>query len=214
MTRRETITRYARDCLEGKIPACRKHKNFCKRLLRDFEKFDNDPDFPYYWDEAGAEEIVRWFALLRHSKGELSGQPISLTPWQQSHLCQLYGWKRKADNRRRFKKMFIEASRKNGKSQENGGIALYECAVTSTKNNELNEIYTAGSKREQSLIVFEEADLMLRGSPLRRKFNITKSMIKHIKTGSYIKALSKDDRKSGDGSNPACLILDGRTCRV
>ena len=208
MTRREIITRYARDCLEGKIPACRKHKNFCKRLLRDFEKFDNDPEFPYYWDESEAEKIVQWFALLRHSKGELAGQPIVLNEWQQANVCQLYGWKRKENNRRRFKKLFIEVSRKNAKSQMLSGIALYECACTSSKNGEVAEIYTAGSKREQSLIVFEEADLMLRGSSLRRKFNITKSMIKHIKTGSYIKALSKDDRKSGDGSNPALLILD------
>ena len=115
MTRREIITRYARDCLEDKIPACRKHKNFCKRLLRDFEKFDNDPDFPYYWDESEAEKIVQWFALLRHSQGELAGQPINLTNWQQSHLCQLYGWKRKSDGRRRFKKFFIEVARKNAR---------------------------------------------------------------------------------------------------
>ena len=49
---------------------------------------------------------------------------------------------------------------------------------------------------------------MLRGSPLRQKFDIKRDEIKHAKTGSFIKALSKEDGKSGDGTNPAGLIID------
>ena len=208
MTRKEIITLYAKDCINDKIPSCVKHKNACRRWLRDIKKSMTDPNYPYYWDEHGAENIVRWFHLLRHSKGELAGQPIDLTPWQQFHLCQLYGWKRKRDNRRRFKKMFIEVSRKNAKSQELSGLLLYEISVTSTKNMDLAEAYTAGAKRQQSLICFSEAKLMLNGSPLQKKFQCTNQQIKHIKTGSFIKALSKDDGKNGDGSNPAALVLD------
>lgn len=208
MTRKKIIIDYARDCINDKIKSCKKHKDACRRLLNDFKKEQNNPDYPYYWDEEEAEKIVQWFEFLRHSKGELSGTPIYLTPWQQFHLCQLYGWKKKSDKRRRFKKMFIEVSRKNAKSQELAGIALYECAITSTKNQEINEIYTAGTKRDQSKIVFSEADAMLKGSPIRKKFKITKSSITHDKSGSFIKALSKDDGKNGDGSNPSLLILD------
>ena len=99
-------------------------------------------------------------------------------------------------------------ARKNAKSQEEAGVALYEISVIATKNQETYEVYTAGVKRDQSKIVFNEADLMLRGSPLRDKFKITRDAITHVKTGSFIKALSKDDGKSGDGTNPAGLILD------
>lgn len=208
MTRREIITHYARDCLNDRTPACVKHKNACERFLRDIKRMETEPDYPYYWDEEGAESIVSWFKNLRHSKGELAKQPINLTPWQQFHLCQLYGWKRKKDNRRRFKKMFIEVSRKNAKSQELAGIILYEMSVTATKNGELAEIYTAGTKSQQSRICFQEAGLMLQGSKLRPKFKITKSSIEHIKTGSYVKPLSKDDGRNGDGTNPAVLVLD------
>ena len=208
MTRKEIITLYAKDCINNKIPSCVKHKNACRRWLRDIKKSMTDPNYPYYWDEAGAENIVRWFHLLRHSKGELAGQSIDLTPWQQFHICQLYGWKRKTDGRRRFKKMFIEVSRKNAKSQELAGITLYEISVTSTKNQELAETYTAGTKRDQSKIVFDECGLMLRGSPLQKKFKVTNQKVEHIKTQSFIKALSKDDGRNGDGSNPAVLVLD------
>lgn len=210
MTRMEIIKDYAEKCVSGEIIACVKHKNACKRALRDFKRAETDDNYPYYWDEAAAELIVSWFKNLRHSKGELAGQPINLTEWQQFHLCQLYGWKRKTDGRRRFKKMFIEVSRKNAKSQELAGITLFEISATSTKNNEVAEAYTAGVKRDQSKIVLNEAALMLKGSRLRPKFRVTKSRIEHIKTGSFIRPLSKDDGRngSGDGSNPSCLVID------
>lgn len=207
-TRKQIILQYAKDCISGKIPSCEKHKWACMRAIRDFEKADSDPDYPYYWDEAGADSIVLWFTNLYHSKGELAKTPIYLTPWQQFHLCQVYGWKRKKDGRRRFKKMFIEVARKNAKSQELAGLVLYEISMTSTKNGELAETYTAGTKREQSQIVFKECKLMLDGSRLKAKFKITNNMIEHKKTGSFIKALSKDDGKNGDGTNPAVLVLD------
>ena len=210
MTRMEIIKDYAEKCVSGEIIACVKHKNACKRALRDFKRAETDDNYPYYWDEAAAELIVSWFKKLRHSKGELAGQPINLTEWQQFHLCQLYGWKRKTDGRRRFKKMFIEVSRKNAKSQELAGITLFEISATSTKNNEVAEAYTAGVKRDQSKIVFNEAALMLKGSRLMPKFRVTKSRIEHIRTGSFIRPLSKDDGRngSGDGSNPSCLVID------
>lgn len=197
--RKNIILRYAANCIADAIPSCEKHKNACRRAISDFAKAESNPDYPYYWDEEAADQIVNWFALLRHSKGELAGRPIELIDWQQFHLCQLYGWRRKVDKKRRFRKMFIEVARKNAKSQELAGVLLFEIAATSTKNGELAEAYTAGTKRDQSKIVFEECDLMLRGSPLRKKFKITKYQIEHIKTRSRIRPLSKDDGKSGDG---------------
>lgn len=204
----EQIKNYAKKCISGEIISCKKHKWACERFLRDAEKFETDPEYPYYWNEEAAQSIVDWFALLRHSKGILAGKPILLTEWQRFRICQLYGWRKKKNGMRRFKKAFTEVARKNAKSQEEAGIALYEISVTATKNREVCEVYTAGVKRDQSKIVFNEADLMLRGSPLRKKFDVTKVMITHTKTGSFIKPLSKEDGKSGDGTNPAALIVD------
>lgn len=203
----DEIGKYCNECISGKIISGKKHKWACERFLRDAEKMGL-PDYPYYWDEEAAQNIVDWFALLRHSKGVLAGEPIRLTDWQKFRICQLYGWKRKRDGRRRFKKSFTEVARKNAKSQEEAGIALYEISVMATKNEETYEIYTAGVKRDQSKIVFNEAGLMLRGSPLLEKFKANRDIIVHRKSGSFIKALSAEDGKKGDGTNPAGLILD------
>lgn len=207
MTVKNRLIRYATDCISGKVISCKKHKQACSRFLRDVKR-EESGEASFYWDDQEAQKIIKWFSLLRHSKGVLAGKPIKLTDWQQFHLCQLYGWRRKEDGYKRFKKSFIEVARKNAKSQEEAGVALYEISVQATKNKEVYEYYTAGVKRDQSKIVFEEAKLMLNGSPLRKKFKLTNNAITHVKTGSYIKALSKEDGKTGDGTNPAGLIVD------
>jgi len=211
MTIQEQLIQYANDCINGINPSGKKHIQACKRYLNDLKKIGCNVlahPFPYIWNEEEAQGIVDWFSYLKHSKGVLAGQPIILTPWQRFDLCQIYGWRNKDTGYKRFKKSFIEVGRKNAKSQEEAGVALYEIAVQSTKNGEVYEFYTAGVKREQSRIICNEADLMLMGSELRCKFKITNTIIKHIKTGSYIKALCKEDGKKGDGTNPAGLILD------
>lgn len=219
MTILSELIQYAQNCLEDKkvseyedYISCRKHKQACGRFLNDIKRSEArntlDSPFPFIWDDEEAEKIIVWFSLLKHSKGDLAGQPIILTDWQKFVLCQIYGWRHEETGRKRFKQSFVEVGRKNAKSQMEAGVALYEISTQSTKNGEVYEYYTAGVKRDQSKIIVNEAKLMLRGSPLRSKFKITRDLIEHRKTGSYLKALCKEDGQKGDGTNPAGLILD------
>ena len=212
MTIREELIDYAEKCVSGEEISGKKHKWACQRFLRDCQKEEVSnvlaEEWPYYWDEAEAEKIVEWFSMLRHSKGDLARQPIVLTVWQKFNLCQLYGWREKATGYKRFKQSFTEVGRKNAKSQMQAGVALYEISVMATRNQENYEYYTAGTKRDQSKIILNEAKLMLNGSPLKPLFKITRDSVVHRKTGSFIKALSKEDGQNGDGTNPAGLILD------
>ena len=207
MTIKQELITYAKRCISGKIISCTKHNWACQRFLDDLKR-SGQKDCPFVWNEKEAQKIVTWFSYLRHSKGVLAGKPIDLITAQKFDLCQIYGWQKKGTNLRRFNKSYTQKARKNAKSQEQAGVALYEMSCIAAKNHEVNECYCAGTKSEQSKKVFDEAGLMLRGSPLALKFNCSKSEIRHKKTGSYLKPLSKDDRKNGDGSNPALLILD------
>ena len=215
MTIREELKDYCQKCISDvriseyeDYISCTKHKQAAKRFLKDIAEEENSPTYPFYFSEEDAKNIVEWFRMLHHSKGVLAGQPIELTIWQKFILCQLYGWRRKKDGLKRFKKLFVEVARKNAKSQMIAGVMLYEIAVSATRNGEVYEAYTTGVKREQSKIVFKEADLMLRGSPLRKKFKITRDLISHIKTESSLKMLCKEDGKKGDGTNIAILCVD------
>ena len=203
MTILEELKQYAYDCIDDKIVSCKKHKWACERFLKDIQK----ENYKYRWNEEKAEKIVKWFTYLRHSKGILAGQPIMLTTWQKFILCQIYGWEDDAGIRR-FKKAFTEVASKNAKTQMQAGSLLYEISVVATKNTEIAETFCAGTKREQSKLLFNEAQNMLRGSVLSPKFKITRDKIIHIKTNSFLASLSKQDGKNGDGTNPAVLVLD------
>ena len=184
------LTEYSKKCISGEIISCQKHKWACQRFLRDVEK--SKGGWLYYWDEKEAEKIVKWFSYLRHCKGILAGKPIILTTSQKFSLCQIYGWRRKKDGYRRFKISFKEVARKNAKTQEEAGVVLYEIATQSVKYGEILETYCAGTKRDQSKLLFNEC----------------KNMLSHIKTNSFLKPLSKEDGQKGDGTNPAVLVLD------
>ena len=118
---KEELINYCNKCLNDvrisefeDYISCYKHKRACIRLLDDFKR-ENTEDFPYYWDEEQAQKIVNWFALLRHSKGELAGQPIILNTWEKFVVCQIYGWHKVDNDRRRFTKSFVEVARKNAR---------------------------------------------------------------------------------------------------
>lgn len=201
---REELINYANDCISGKIISCEKHKWACERYLKDIK----NTEFEFYWNEEEAQRVVKWFSYLRHSKGVLAKQPIILTTWQKFLICQIYGWREKTTNRKRFKTGFIEVARKQAKSQMQAGMILYEMSVQSVKNQEIYETYCAGTKREQSKIIFNECKNLLKGSPLASKFKLKNAEITHRKTGSFLRPLSKEDGKKGDGTNPAVLVLD------
>lgn len=204
---KKDLIKYANLCIQNKIISCKNHKLACERFLYDIKR-PVDKKFNFYWDEEEARKIVKWFTFLKHSKGELANTPIILTEWQKFFLCQLYGWRENETGYKRFKNFFQLVGRKNAKSQMQAGICLYEVSTQSVKNNESYEIYTAGVKKDQSLLIVNEAKLMLAGSVLNTKFKQKNNFIEYIPTNSFIKALSKEDGKTGDGTNPAVLILD------
>lgn len=209
---KQELVQYANDCISGVILSGIKHIQACKRFLDDIKRSESrnvsSERFCFVWNENEARKIVKWFSYLKHSKGTLSGQFIHLTQWQKFCLCQIYGWRDVDTGYKRFSSSFIEVARKNAKSQMEAGVILYEMSTQSVKNQEIYECYCAGTKRDQSKIIFDEAQNLLRDSPLRSKFKITRDRITHIKTGSFLKALCKEDGRKGDGTNPAVLVLD------
>lgn len=205
MTILEELIKYSNEVINGKIIACKKNIKACKRFLKDIERSKTDT-FDYYWDEHEAQKIVQWFRYLKHTKGVLAGEPIELLTVQRFEICNIYAWKRKDNQYRRFKKAYIQKARKNAKSQEEAGMGLYEL---SARGESAAEIYCGATKKDQAKIVWKEADLMMT-KPLRKRIEVKKSIteIIHKKSNSVMKVLSKDDGKKADGFNPQMAIID------
>ena len=150
------------------------------------------PKTAYYFDQAAADRAVDFFPrFLRHSKGEWAGQPINLVPWQERIIRDVFGWKR-PDGTRRYRRVYIEVPRKNGKSTMLSGLGIYLLAADGEAGA---EIYSVAGDREQARIVFDAAKQMVVDSPtLQEKagLEVYRSSIVRQSTSSSYKVLSSD----------------------
>ncbi len=196
---------YSQASLSEEIPACQKHKWACQRFLNDLDRQGTD-DFPYIFVPENALHFLNWMKLFRHRKGVLVGQRIDPHIIQKFVFGNIYGWAHRDTGYRRFNKAYWQVGRKNAKSQSLSCVGSYELMVLGEGTS---EVYCAATKTDQAKIVWEETEAMLNAcQELKGKFKVAYSRIVHKKTGSAMRALSKEDRKSGDGFNPQCGIID------
>lgn len=203
---KNALVQYSKRVSGKKIVACQKHTWACERFLLDLEREGTD-DFPYVFIEAKAERAIAWSRFFKHTKGTLAGKGIEFDILQKFKAGNIYGWYHRDTGLRRFKKVYDQVARKNAKSQFAGIVATMELMVT--LNGGLSEVYCAATNKEQAKIVYEEARLMLERCPeLKGKWREAYRKIEHLKSNSILRPLSKDDKKSGDGLNPQCGIID------
>lgn len=202
---RGELVGYSEDVLAGKIPACEAHKWACLRFLNDLKR-EGTSEFPYLFVPKKAIRFLNWMKLFRHTKGVLRGQRIDPHIIQRFIFGNIYGWSHMETGLRRFRKGYWQVARKNTKSQSNACVGSYEAAAMGAG---MAEVYCAATKTDQARIVWDEIDVMIRNCPeLRDKFKTAYGRIIHEKTGSFIRTLSKEDRRTGDGLNPQCGIID------
>jgi phage terminase large subunit-like protein len=205
MSLKQWLIDYSHDVIDGRIIACQKHKWACMRFLRDIEREGTD-EFPFIFDEKKAMRFLKWMTLFKHTKGVLKGQHIRPHEIQVFVFGNIYGWVHKDTDYRRFKKGYWQVGRKNAKSQSLACVASYEAMAF---GESMSEVYIGATKTEQARIVWKETEAMLAGCPeLKGKYEVKYGAIHHPKSRSIIRPLSKEDRKTGDGLNPQCGIID------
>ena len=109
--------RYIVDVQSGKIAVSEYVRKAVQRHVDDLEK----KDFPYTFSPAEGQRVIKFFSLLRHSKGEWAGSVFKLAPWQEFLIYVVFGW-RTSEGTRRFRTVYLEVPRKNGKTTLAAGI--------------------------------------------------------------------------------------------
>jgi phage terminase large subunit-like protein len=196
-----TAERYIADVLAGRQVACRWVRLACERHVHDLE---TGPARGLYFDAAAAQVVIAFFSLLKHSKGEWAGRPVTLEPWQQFVLWVLFGWKR-ADGTRRFRTSYLEVARKNGKTTKAAGIGLYLMLADGEPGA---EIYSAATIREQARQSHAEATRMAKSSPqIRGRVRVYRDNIHIVDTASKFEPLGADS-DTMDGLNVHGALVD------
>jgi phage terminase large subunit-like protein len=195
------FVQYAEDVLNEVIPASKYVKLACSRFANDLEGHDE-----FYFDLDSALKFVDFFSkFLKHSKGKFAGQSFELLPWQEFVVANIYGWKSKETNLRRYRTAYIQVGRKNGKSTMLSGLSL---AMLDFDNEQGSEVYFCATKRDQARICFDEAARMVKSSPsLSKRIGVHRANMHVKKTNSKAEPLSSD-KNSLDGLNAHLAVVD------
>lgn len=193
---------YIEEVLSGKRPACQFVKMACERQKRDLA----DGVLGYRFDKRYAARVCLFIENLRHVKGALANHLIHLEPWQVFILTTVFGWV-DADGKRRYRHVYIEVPRGNGKSALSSGVALYALSADGEPGA---ECFTFATKQDQAKIVFDVAKKMVQLSP-----NVARSMgistqahsVTVLKTGSVLKPMSSEGGTL-DGLNTHLAVVD------
>ena len=161
----------------------------------------------YYWDEEKASRIIDFAKrYIRHVKGKSGGKAFEFSLWQERILRTFFGWIRISDDCRRFRTLYIEVPRKNGKSFIASIVALYLLFADKEAGA---EIYSAATDERQARIVFRSAVAMLNKAPkLRKRCKVTKKAIEKIPFDDSFYTPLSAEAYTKDGLNASGIIFD------
>lgn len=195
---KDPVTRYAERIAKGKVPACRTVKWACERHLRDLRRKDLE------WRPEEVEELIFFFSMLRHYKGDLSGHSIELEPWQVFAMGSPVGWYME-DGRRRFRESYVEVPRGNGKTTMAAGLPLFGMSLDQEAGA---ECYTSATKEDQAKLCWQDATKFIKHSPeLREIFALRVKEIRADHCDGFLKPLGSDSLGL-DGLNPHVVVAD------
>ena len=197
---------YAKDVVAGRVLACELVKRACKRHLSDL-KSQAKRAFPYRFDPAKTNKVCGFLELLPHVKGQWARdkERIRLEDWQCFAFGVPFGWLRKKDGLRRYRRVYIEVPRKNAKSTATAGLGLYMFAADGEAGA---EVYSGAGSEKQAWEVFGPARLMAKGTPeLRDHFGIEVGA-KNLHIMGNASKFEPIIGKPGDGASPSFSITD------
>lgn len=212
----DRTTAYARDVVAGKYVVGQLVRKAAERHLRDLEE---GAARGLRFDIAEAERSIDFFPIaLRHWEGELGarpeapdGDPVVLESWQCFIVGSAFGWMKWSDEYdrwvRRFRLVYIEIAKKNGKSLLGAGMGL---RLAFFDDEPGAQVYSAATTREQAKLVWRNAMLAVEKSrSLSRRIDTmpSTSTLYDRQTHSTFKPLARESN-SAQGINVHGAIID------
>ena len=181
---------YARAVVAGQVVAGRFVVAACQRHLADLE---TGKTRGLVWRPEKAEAVLDFFEETLWLE---QGKPFRLQPFQAFIVGSVFGWYRQDhDNgelRRRFRTLYAEMGKGNGKTPLAAGIGLYGLTLD---REAAPEIYAAAVAKEQARICFKDATRMVRASPeLAKRVEILTHNLSVPARNASFTVLSSEDK--------------------
>jgi phage terminase large subunit-like protein len=114
------------------------------------------------FSKAAGDRAVKWIeSNLRHFQGRWAGRPFYLLPWQKHLIREMFGWQRD-DGTRLYRRCYVEAPRKTGKTSLAAAIALY---LAYGDGEAGPQIGFAAYDQEQAKLCYSAARHMIEANP-------------------------------------------------
>lgn len=160
----------------------------------------------YYFNENIANAAVNFFPkfLKLHKGNKYLNKPFVLEDWERKIVYELYGWRRKDNNTRKYKTCHIWLPARNGKTQFAAALICLEMFLFP---DSFGEILTAANDRKQASISFHAVKEMIKSSKILR--SKCKIFMRHIlgPKNTIIRPISKESSTS-QGYDCNFILLD------
>lgn len=198
---------YAKAVAEDEISACRWIRLACLRHLNDLQASHENPSSKYYFSPKHAEKAVSFIQAFPHTKGKWAtkAETITLEPWQLFFVCSVFGWLKRSNDTRKYRRALLWVPRKNGKSLLAAAIGLYMLAADGEYGA---EVYSGATNEKQAWEVFRPAKSMASRVPDFLSYfgvEVNASNISRTEDGSRFEPVIGNP---GDGASPHCAIVD------
>src|SRR5690554_691362 len=181
------------------------------QVERYFQWIETAEKDGYYMDHQSGIQAVNFFpTCLNHTKGKLAGQPFHLAPFQQFTIYNIFAWKNTQTGYRRINSIYDKRAKKNGKTAEMSGLALFAISLDGEASA---EIYVGATKEEQAKLCWEQAVAFINHPAFKNPileaigFRCLQSRILFEPLKGMMRALGGDS-KTQDGINAHVAIID------
>lgn len=188
---------YVNDIVIGKIPSCLEIKQAVQRFQDDLKRTD------IIFDKQKASNAIIFISHLKHSTGKHNNKRFYLEGWQIFIVANIFGWYYVDSDLRRFNDVYIEVSRKNGKTALAAAISLYTLVADGEASA---EVILSANSREQARLCFDAVSKFSRKLDLKQDYlRIYRNEVKHF--DNIIKIVASDVTTL-DGLNASTVIID------
>lgn len=162
------------------------------------------------WDESEVLRTLEMCSLLRFPEGEKAGEPVVLEPWQvECIVAPIFGWYVDATleggGRRRFRRVYIEMPRKNGKTCL-AAVMIHK--LTGFDNHFGAHVYCLAGSAKQCRTLFDDfVKGLVREGELAEFYQTWDRVVEFPETESKIELLSSKT-ETAHSYNPHAFVLD------
>ena len=162
-------------------------------------------DGTYIFDQKKANNVIRFYErFVRHNKGPLAPNVITLDLWEKAMLSVMYGIV-DAAGARVFREVFVVVGRKCGKTLIASGTIAYETYIDGEFGS---EIYCLAPKLDQSALVFSAFEFTKDSTPAFAQMTKKRKSDLYVqRTNTTVKMIAFNEKKA-DGYNPMLTVCD------